>query len=253
MVAFYHSLQSEWLKRKRSLASWLVVIGALFTPFMGTVINILRPDKLPERYIKPDFWEGHFRNSWEPMNVMLLPLGIILAVSLVTQLEYKNTAWKQLHTTPQPFHTIFLSKFTVLMIMQGQLFVLFSLAMILSALIPAAVLSTVPFPTEAIPIADLVKSTCSYFVGHLPIVAIQFLLALQFRNFLVSLGAGIILMISGILLISWEHSYTHPYLYATLMVIKRFPEKNLLAWSIGWFVPLMAVGYILYLRKTDKS
>lgn len=252
-MTLYYSIQSEWLKRKRSLASWLVVIGALFTPFMNTVIHVIRPDKLSEPYVKPEFWQAHFGNAWQPMNVMLLPLGIILAVSLITQLEYKNTAWKQLHTTPQPFLTIFLSKFFVLMVMEVQLFLLFTLAMILSALIPAAVLSSVPFPTADFPIAFYAKSTARYFVDHLPIVAIQFLLALQFRNFLVPLGIGIVLMISGILLISWEYSYTHPYLYATLDSINRFPAVNLQAWSLGWFVIAMIVGYVLYLRKPDKS
>lgn len=254
MIAlFYNSFQSEWLKRKRSLAAWLVLIGGLFTPLMSTVIYILRPDKLPEQYIKPTFWEAHFRNAWQPMNFMLLPLGIIMAVSLITQLEYKNSAWKQLHTTPQPLLTIFLSKFLVLMVMEVQLFLLFSIAMILSALIPAAVVSKIPFPAEDFPLAYYVTTTFRYFIEHLPIVAIQYLLALQFRNFLVPLGAGIVLMISGILLNSWEHIYTHPYMYAILDSFNRFPVKELQVWSFAWFVPTMAVGYLLYLRKNDKS
>jgi hypothetical protein len=60
-------------------------------------------------------------------------------------------------------------------------------------------------------------------------------------------------MISGILLISWEHSYTHPFLYATLDSLGRFPGKNLQFWSLGWFLPVMIVAYWLYVRKLDKS
>lgn len=44
----------------------------------------------------------------------LLPMGLILATSLITQMEFRNNTWKQLHTTPQKYSTIFTAKFIVI-------------------------------------------------------------------------------------------------------------------------------------------
>ena len=74
IITFIHSLQSEWLKKKGSLASWMVIIGSFFLPIILTLVQIFRPDKLPAKYAAPDFWELHFKNLWQSMNIMLLPM-----------------------------------------------------------------------------------------------------------------------------------------------------------------------------------
>jgi len=254
MIALYfHSIQSEWLKRKRSLAAWLVIVGALFTPTIQTLIQILRPAKTPEKFAVPDFWIVYFRDCWQVMVALLLPMGITLAVSLVAQLEYKNNTWKQLHATPLPLSVIFFSKLTVLLVMMAQLFVLFTAAIILSAVVTAAALPTVSLPADPIPVAYYFKETTAYFLFMLPVVAIQYLLALLFRNFLVSVGTGLVLMVASLILLSWELSYVFPYSYGMLYYIKRFPDVNLAAWSWGWTAALLLAAYVLYTRKPDKG
>ena len=39
---FVHAFQGEWLKKKRSLASWLVIAGSFFTPAIRHAITTLR-------------------------------------------------------------------------------------------------------------------------------------------------------------------------------------------------------------------
>ncbi|MBL7847015.1 MAG: ABC transporter permease [Cyclobacteriaceae bacterium] len=253
MMTIVYSIQSEWLKRKGSLASWLVIIGAFFSPTLFTFIQIFRPEKLPERYASADFWEGFYRNAWQPMNMLLLPMGIILAISLLTQLEYKNNAWKQVHTSPQSLATIFFAKFAVVIAMEIELFLLFNVAVYLSALIPSLVLGSVSYPTQTFPWMFVVNQSAVYFVESLPIVAIQFLLALRFRNFLVPVGAGIILLMVSILLISWEYIYVYPYGYASLTMLNRFPDINLPTWAAGWFAVIMVAAFALYVTKNDKG
>lgn len=252
-LTLVNSLQSEWLKRKRSLASWLVIIGSFFMPAMITLIRILRPDKVPAQYKEVDFWVKHFKNSWESMNILLLPMGIILAISLITQLEYKNNTCKQLHATPQSLTTIFFAKFMVILFMQAQLFVLFTAGIYLSALIPSLVLTKVEYPAQPIPFGYCLRETSLYFVNSLPIIALQYLLSLRFRNFLVPVGAGLILLVAGIVMLSWEYAYLYPYNYGALYFVGRFPAINLQAWAIGWFGVILATAYILYLTKKEKG
>ncbi len=87
MKRYVHSFQSEWLKRRRSLASWLVVCGAFFTPLVITTAKIVRHSALAAASSSPVYWETLWKSSWESMAIFLLPLGAILASSLITQLE----------------------------------------------------------------------------------------------------------------------------------------------------------------------
>lgn len=105
-MTFINSFQSEWLKRKRSLASWLVVAGAFFTPAIILTARIKNHAALAPHYAADDFWQKLWNQSWESMEVFLLSIGIILATGLIAQIEYKNNTWKQLHATPQRLTTI---------------------------------------------------------------------------------------------------------------------------------------------------
>src|SRR5437762_2222425 len=116
-MTFINSFQSEWLKKKRSLASWLVLVGALFTPSIILMSRLKNHAALPKLYLVDDFWQKLWNQSWESMEVFLLPIGITLATGLIAQIEYKNNTWKQLHTTPQSYTTIFLAKLLVILIM----------------------------------------------------------------------------------------------------------------------------------------
>src|SRR5690349_20931263 len=98
-MQFINSLHSEWLKTKRSTASWLSLIGGLFIPLIY-FIGFIKNHQTINDY-KSNILENHFIQLWRNVVGFLLPMGLILICSLITQIEYKNNAWKQLHTTPQ--------------------------------------------------------------------------------------------------------------------------------------------------------
>src|SRR5688572_8894618 len=189
-ATFISSFQSEWLKKKRSLAVWLVVIGSLFTPAISLLIAVTHRDGLAKKYADPNFWTNYYNQCWQPMSFMLLPLGIVLATSLVTQLEFKNNTWKQLHASPQSLTTIFFSKFAVMLVMMIQLFLLFNIFVYTTALIPPAIFSEVPFSKEPLLFSQILQNNARIFLDCLPILAIQYQLGLQFKNFMVPVGAG---------------------------------------------------------------
>ena len=59
-MTFVGSFRAEWLKRKRSLASWLVLVGAFFTPSIVLASRIRNRAGLRALYASEDFW----RRSW---------------------------------------------------------------------------------------------------------------------------------------------------------------------------------------------
>ncbi len=258
-MKFINSFKSEWLKKKRSLASWLVIIGAFFTPTIVLLIRLKNHQALPKLNVAEDFWQKLWFTSWESMTILLLPMGIILATGLIAQIEYKNNAWKQLHTTPQSYTTIFFAKFFVILVMIFEVFVLFNLGFFLSAYIPSIIFSDVPFPTAPIPYQLILETNAKFFIECLPILALQYLLSLHYKNFLVPIGVGFIIWALGIGMVSWQYSYVFPYMQATVDFLvssdnlKREIPINLQLLSSIYFVIITIVSYILYATKTEKG
>jgi lantibiotic transport system permease protein len=256
---FTHSFQSEWLKKRRSLASWLVVVGAFFTPAIILSVRLKNYQVLPKLNAAEDFWIKLWFTTWESMTILLLPMGIILATALITQIEYKNNAWKQLHTTPQGFSTIFFAKFAVILVMMIQLFLLFNLGMYLSAIVPSLILNDVPYPTASIPFASFFYGNLTFFIECLPILALQYSISLQFKNFFVPIGVGFAIWVLGIGMTSWEYCYLLPYNQAVTEFLrssgnlKRELNVNLPMLAIGYFLIITIAGYVLYLTKREKG
>ena len=256
-MQFIYCFQAEWLKKKRSLASWLVIIGAFFTPAMLIIVKLVKNKTLNEINQSPKFWENHWMNSWESMSIFLLPIGIILASSLITQLEYKNNTWKQWHSTPQHYATMFFAKFTVILVMMLQFFLLFNIGIYLSAVIPGLFIKGVTYPAAPIPYAMFLKQNVLFFTACLPIIALQFLVCLQFKNFLVAVGGGLALWIASVAAISWKFGFTIPYIYGSLYFLKlggRYKQDiSIHGWAVGYFLIFTLLGYLLYATRNEKG
>jgi len=258
---FINTFQSEWLKKKRSLASWLVIVGAFFTPSIILMSRIKNADQLSALYVSDDFWQKLWNQTWESMAVFLLPIGIILAAGLITQIEYKNNTWKQLHTTPQRFTTIFFAKFLVILIMLVEVFVLFNVGIYLSAVIPSMLFSNVPYPTAPIPYMDFLNANVNFFLDCLPILALQYLISLQFKNFLVPIGVGLVIWFLGVGMLAWEYSYILPYNHGTIDFLmssdqfanRKIPPINIQLLAAIYFVVITVASYVLYVTKKEKG
>jgi hypothetical protein len=259
-MTFVSSFQAEWLKRKRSLASWLVLGGAFFTPAIILASRVKNHAALTALYVSEDFWRRSWMQAWESMEVFLLPIGIILATGLIAQIEYKNNTWKQLHTTPQGFTTIFMAKLLVILLMLVEVFVLFNVGVYLSAVIPALLFGGLPYPTAPIPFKEFWAGNVNFFVDCLPIVALQYLLSLQFRNFLVPVGAGFALWFLGVGLLSWEYSYLFPYNHGAINFLTasgHFAGRQLPAsielLALGYAAAFTIAGWALYVTRGEKG
>ena len=227
-------------------------LGGLWAlPFAGMLLSIaLGP------VLFPHFWERHWADTLESMAVFLLPIGIALAGSVIAQVEFRNNAWKQTHTQPQTFTTVFFAKLAVILVMLVQFFVLFNVGVYLSAVLPGLFFAA-PYPPEPLPLLFFLRESASYFVACLPIVALQYLLSLQFRNFLVPLGAGIGLWILSIAVLPWEYGHLFPYAYTGLHYLHSVGRYTrdipLLPLAAGYFVIFTAISYILYVTKKEKG
>jgi lantibiotic transport system permease protein len=259
IATFASSVRSEWLKTRRSLMTPLVLGAALFTPVIILFVRLMRRHQLPAIYGASDFWQRLWIMSWESMAILILPLSISLAVSLMAQIEYRNNTWKQLHASPQPLATIYLAKLTVIVAMVLQLFIWFHVAMYVTAMIPV-LLPGVDAPASPIPLAHLLRRTASLFVDILPIVGLQYLLALRCRSFVMPLAIAVALWILALASLGWEFNYLFPYGYATIdyttevrsRVSHALPASTRVL-ALGCFVAFTLAGYVLYVRQQDRG
>ena len=260
MIATYiRAVWSEWLKRRRSLTTWLIAGSAAFVPTIIFLSRFRRIDVLPALYRDARFWELLWKQAWEAMALMILPLAVMLMVSLVTQIEDRNNAWKQVHAAPVPLPIIFAAKLTVIVALVAALVVLYTPAIYLAGILPALVLPSVPMPAGHFPLAAFLRRDLDFIVDMLPIVAIQFALALRFRTFITPLAVGMATWIFSVGTISWRYSYTIPYSYGTLDYLmveyhRQVPvPANPTAIAAGCFVVFTLAGYVVYAARRDKG
>lgn len=260
MSTFFRAVYCEWLKRRRSFASWMVLVGGFFTPLVVVVARLMYPERLVKVYSAPDFWQQLWVNSWESMAIFFLPMGAVLATSLVTQLEFKNNAWKLVNTLPLSRATVYFSKLLVIVAMMGQFFVLFNVGIFLSAVIPWGVSDGLPFPAQAIPIQTFMVQNALYFVDCLPIVAIQYMVSLQFKNFMVPIGVGFVAWVGALAALPWKFGFIIPYIYCMLNYLKQgvtskavIPAFNFHLLALGYFAVATLVGYWLFATRRERG
>jgi hypothetical protein len=260
LSALVRSIQSEWLKTRRSLVLALVAASGFFVPVIVFLIRIRRPANLPALYRAPGFWEALWTQVWESMAIMILPIFIVLAVSLVTQIEYRNNAWKQLHASPQPLTTIFFAKLTVILAIVVQLLVVLNIGIYLTAVVPALIFRGVSLPASPIPYRLFLVRDLRFFVDSLPIVAAQYLLALRCRNFMVPLGMGMAGWVLSVGSLSSAYNYLVPYSYTAIDYLmessarfKSHPPADVRLMALVCFAVFTMAGLALYVTKRDRG
>ena len=98
------------------------------------------------------------------------------------------------------------------------------------------------------------------FIDTLPIVALQYLIALRFKNFLVPVGLGFVFWVGALAALTWQYGYVIPYTYPMYNYLASgvqtkaiLPEVNIHWLATAYFVVITAVSYGLYLTKKEKG
>lgn len=258
--SFAYRLHSEWLKQRRSLAAWTVLIGAFFTPSIIVIARLLQREALPKLYASADFWPVLWRSAWESAAIFFLPMGAVLATSLIVQIEYRNDTSKQLHALPLGLATIYFSKLAIIVLMLVQFLALFNLGIWLSAALLACLLPDVAMPAAPMPFADFLYDDLRFFLACLPIVALQYLLSLRLGDFMVPVGIGFMLWVGSLAALSSRWGALSPYAYTLLEYLKDEPSGKLpppmfnTHWlAVGCSAMLIAMGYALFALRRQKG
>ncbi len=183
-------------------------------------------------------------------------LGIVLVTSLLAQIEFKNNAWKQLHTAPQSLTNIFLAKLAVILVMMLQFFALFNLGIYLSGVLPCLMTGTA-LPAESIPYRFFLMENARYFVDCLPIIGLEFLVSLQAGQFSGAGGRRLVMWILSLSVLSWKYGYLFPYAYCGLHYLRTVGKYSqwtpLELYAAAYFAIFCVVGWFLYITKRQRG
>lgn len=221
---FFANTAAEFMKTKGSFALWLTILAALFIPAIHVVILLERPDiMLPKLEQTP--WLTFFRVNWKNVAAVILPMYVILITNLVVQIEFRNNTWKQVYASPRSFADIFFSKLVVIQVLVPVYIFCFDVFIILAGLLVHSLNPAYRLTAGSIAWDNLLLITCRVYLGCLAVSVIQYWLSLRFRNFVIPLGLGLGLWITGIVLMDWDKIIYYPYVYSAFMFFIDFDKE----------------------------
>ena len=98
-----------------------------------------------------------------------------------------------------------------------------------------------------------IKWNIKYFITCLPIIAIQYLISLKFKNFLVPIGIGLLGLVGSLIGLSWKYIFISPYSYCTMTVMQTKRDFNIFQFATIYFIVIMLISYYLYISKKEKG
>jgi hypothetical protein len=247
---FINSLHCELLKIRGSALLWVSIFGSIVLSMVFT-LRFLYLGFHIDLWTENNAWERLYLQNSRPFAGFLLPIGVILICSLITQIEYRNNNWKQLHTTPQKYVTIFLAKFATLLVVTLIVFFFFNLGVIINGVAPNLIISG-SLPRDLIPFRFFLDQTVKSFISILPIIGIQYLLSLYYKNFIVAIGAGLVLYVGSMPMSRVDFSFLSPYSYALHYFDQNINDHHY-SRAIIYFILLFIISFFLYLKKEEKG
>ena len=213
MATFAINTRVELWKCRKTAAYWLAFVASAFIPLLMLLLYSTEGERFKKSFTV-DPWPSVLKHAWQPMAALLLPIYVILATSLIVQLEYRNNTWKQVYASPRTYTDIFFSKFTVVHIFIIATLLLFNMFLVLSGYIANMIHSEFAFFKTPVPWKDFFSITGKMYVSVLGMSAIQYWISLRLRNYIAPLGIGLGLMIVGVMVLEWKKSVYYPYAYS---------------------------------------
>ena len=247
------SLRSELLKTKRTASFYLTLIGAAVGPVMY-LLNVLIDENEIDASGK-DPLNALFKTLSEMNGAALFPLFIILICTLLPQIEYRNNTWKQVFASPQTKANVFLAKF-----MNVHLLLLFFL--IATHLFMFLTIVGVNFIKPSLNLFEhpldgsrVLVNAANAYILCLAICAIQFWVGLRFTNFIVPIGIGFALWLTGtIMAVQYKSNlvFYFPYSFNAFPVSTKLKSQlTQVAWtSLGYALLFLIVGFFDFRRRT---
>lgn len=247
------SLRSEILKSKRTAAFYFTLIGAAVIPFI-LLFTIIAHGLPEEEKTSKDPINALFNLSSGMTGLAIFPLFVVLICTLLPQIEFRNSTWKQVFTSPQKREDVFSAKFLNIHLLMV-LFLIASHLFVWVVVIAAHfILPKFHILNHSFDARKVLEDNAHAYLSVLAICAIQFWIGLRSRNFIAPVAIGLLLWLIGTVLVLEYHSAASPYFpygFSAIRFSSEFsPRVKEVEWtSFGYSVLFLIVGYMDFRRR----
>ena len=246
------SLRSELLKTTRTAAFYLTLIGAAVGPVIY-LLNVLLDDGELDGKTK-DPLNALFKILSEMNGVALFPLFIILICTLLPQIEYRNNTWKQVFASPQTKGAVFVAKFLNVHLLMLIFLIATHLFMFLTVVVINFIKPSLNLFQQPLNGTTVLVNAANAYMLVLAVSALQFWMGLRSRNFIVPIGIGFALWLTGtIMAVQYKSNlvfylpYSFPAFPVSTKLKSQLPQVS---WtSLGYAFLFLVVGFFDFRRR----
>jgi hypothetical protein len=246
---YFSSIENELIKLKKTFAFWLTIISAFLFPILFFVAYLLEHESLaPETGINP--WEKFMTTQIQNSIPFFIPMFIVLITSLIMQIEHKSKSIKHLFALPIPKWSVYFGKLTIVILAIISTYIYYYIIILLSGVLLGAIHSDLPFLSFRPDHGKFIQILWTSFIASLGIIGIQFWMSFRFKNFIIPLGLGMFLAITGVIIAQAPQSIYYPYAFTVLSVSMGedmpliFGISSVTVFSIGCFLVTSVLGFI---------
>ncbi|ARS34760.1 ABC transporter permease [Pontibacter actiniarum] len=219
-ITYYRSsLSAEALKLKNTFSLWLSILAPCALVSMYVIAFWSKGEYLVQE--GQNAWHQFAKQNFGIYTLLLMPIFIALLTSLTNGIEHKSNGWKHLYSLPLPKSTIYTAKATTVVGL-----VLLSNAVFLLAYLAGGLFLTLVRPGlgfESMAGLGIVCFTVlKLFLASFVIIAVQFWLSMRWSSFALSMGVGIVAIVTVVVAMRWEHIHYYPFAYP-FVTIRAFP------------------------------
>lgn len=247
------SLRSEVLKSKRTAAFYFTLIGAAVVPFI--LLLTIIADGLPdEQKTSKDPINAMFNLSSGMTGLAIFPLFIVLICTLLPQIEFRNSTWKQVLTSPQKKEDVFVAKFLSIHLLMVLFLVATHLFVWIVVIAAHFILPEFNILGHSFNGWKVLEDNAHAYLCGLGICAIQFWIGLRSGNFIVPVAIGILLWLTGTVLVLEYHSPASPYFpycFPAVRFSSQFsPRLKEVEWtSFAYSFLFLIIGFADFRRR----
>lgn len=181
---FIKIYRTEWLKTKKTLALWLTILF----PFFCTLLVSLK--FLGDKQMPALPWPLYIKQANNVMS-FFMPFFLILMVSFVTQIEYKNHGWKQIYAQPVSRLSVFLGKYAMILTltlcsMALALFIITGMGLLVHLIRPG-----LNFALTGFSIDTYIRLFVRTFLAGIFTITLQYWMCIRMKGFMTPIITGV--------------------------------------------------------------
>lgn len=217
MIAFARALRVEFLKIRRTLALWMVVLAPGVVLLLQFMMFLSRVDFFARN--KEPLWDTLTRNIVTLWGLLMVPFFITLETALLAQMEHKENTWKDLFALPVPRWSIYSAKLVLVTAMLASASVVLFAGMAAMGTLLPLLQPRLSFPAP-VPWSHFVRPLLMLFGASLWILTIHQWFSLRTRSFTAAAAFGMSAVVGSFLITqSQTYSRYYPWSYPLRVVI----------------------------------